>query len=69
MGNITYLRDFKAKKELVTSDRKPLYVSHLTGKITADSTDDDFGTRLARIRASLEKINSIINDLKKLETK
>lgn len=41
--------------------RSPLYVSHATGKITGE----DFGTRLARIRASLDKINGLMSELRR----
>ncbi|MEY4630442.1 MAG: hypothetical protein RIQ81_562 [Pseudomonadota bacterium] len=72
--NIVSLDAFKRRKEsaeeFVRNDRKPLYVSHLTGKI-GDSEKikteaNDFGDRLQRIRTSLDKINKLISDLKTL---
>ncbi len=72
--NIVSLDAFKRRKhsaeEFVRNERKPLYVSHLTGKI--DDTGkikneaNDFGDRLQRIRSSLDKINKLISDLKTL---
>ena len=72
--NIVSLDAFKRRKqsaeEFVRSERKPLYVSHLTGKIGDTSTikneASDFGDRLQRIRTSLDKINKLISDLKTL---
>lgn len=69
---------FKSKQDFsneLTRGRKPLFVDHDTGKIsgTSDGTkhlpaQDDFGDRLFKIRASLERINSLMADLKKLST-
>ena len=78
--NIVNLHDFKRRKEsseeFVRNERKPLYVSHLTGQISASdkATErtkakgeaNDFGDRLHRIRSSLDKINKLISDLKTL---
>ena len=66
-GKVVDLGTFRKRKE--TEDefgrgRKPLYVSHLNGKITGSPhlktpgeghQDDDFGDRLQRIRSSLDK--------------
>lgn len=72
--NVVNLQDFKRRKtsaeEFVRNERKPLYVSHLTGRISdSKNTQDeanDFGDRLQRIRSSLDKINKLIADLKTL---
>jgi len=65
---------FKKKKETerdLAAGRNPLYVSHLDGKVKGSPhlnrpEAEDFGDRLQRIRTSLEKINSLISDLKKM---
>lgn len=74
--NIVSLHDFRRRKEsaeeFVRNERKPLYVSHLTGKISdsdkaeAKAGAADFGDRLQRIRNSLDKINKLISELKTL---
>lgn len=80
MADVVDLREFKRKKkqedELTRGGRTPLYVSHSTGKVTgappsttpkAESpVQSDFGDRLVRIRASLEKINRLMADLKRM---
>jgi len=68
---IINLADYKNKKkaeEDLARGRTPLYVSHATGKVTgnAASKDDDFGSRLERIRTSLNKINSLMHELKQM---
>ena len=76
-SQIVDLASFRKKKEigdeLTRGGRKPLYVSHLSGKVTGMSpqvgrSDDqaDFGDRLQRIRSSLEKINRLMTELKKM---
>ncbi len=65
---------FKKKKETekdLAAGRNPLYVSHLDGKIKGSPhlnrpEAENFGDRLQRIRTSLEKINSLISELKKM---
>ncbi len=71
-GEIVSLVDFRRKKETkeeLGQGRNPLYVSHMQGKNAGsphleNNESEDFGERLRRIRASLERINSIMNDLK-----
>ena len=69
------LAAFRKKKEvaeeLTRGGRNPLYVSHLTGKVTGSPhlrgpESPDFGDRLQRIRSSLEKINRLMSELKKM---
>ena len=69
------LAAFRRKKavdeELTRGGRNPLYVSHLTGKVTGQpgpkgAESPDFGDRLQRIRASLEKINRLMSELKRM---
>ena len=70
------LASFRKKKETeseLARGRQPLYVSHLTGKIDAkagDQTEDaaDFGDLLQRIRTSLDKINRLMSELKRMST-
>lgn len=70
---ITYLNDWKRKKKIdeeLARGRKPLYVSHLDGKIYGSPNKhgkpEEFGTRVARIKSSLERINRLMNELKAL---
>jgi hypothetical protein len=71
--------DFKSFKEKKTMDRdlargrKPLYVSHTNGNVSSnkegaskDGTGADFGDRLVKIRSSLDRINQLMTELKKL---
>lgn len=68
------LAQYKAKKKLeddLARGRTPLYISHLTGKISgnsdinkANAEYESFPNRLARIRASLDKINYLMDELK-----
>lgn len=71
--NITYLRDWKAKKRQEQNQElptRPLYVNHQNGNITGSphNTDPEVGARLARVRASLERINKLMAELKKMST-
>jgi len=73
-GNVVDLSSFRNKKNTeneLSPDRKPLYVSHMQGKVTGSPhfkgpDANDFGDRLTRIRSSLEKINSLMSELKKM---
>jgi len=58
--------DLKTKKPINEKGRTPLYVSHLDGKVYGrpKTEEEDFGDRMQRIRASLEKINQLMADLK-----
>ncbi len=69
------LAAFRKKKDIATEltkgGRNPLYVSHLTGKVSGkpqgnEPASPDFGDRLQRIRSSLDKINRLMADLKKM---
>jgi hypothetical protein len=66
---------FRRKKtdeqDLTRGRSKPLYVSHKDGVISANpghagTTGEDFGDRVSRIKASLERINSLMAELKKM---
>ena len=71
-SNIVDFRNFKEKKEIesdISRGRKPLHMSHSTGKLHGspylnNSETEDFGNRMQRIKASLEKINSLMSELK-----
>jgi hypothetical protein len=72
--NVVDLASFKKKKETqgeFARGREPLYVSHLEGKVTGSPNakkqdGEGFGDRLTRIRSSLEKINRLMADLKRM---
>jgi len=69
---------FKKKQEInneFSRSRKPLFLNKEEGRIsglpdTAKSAtaNEDFGDRLHKIRSSLERINTLMADLKKLST-
>ena len=71
-SNVVDLKNFKRTKELesqLSRGRTPLHVSHLDGKVKGSPhlrrpEADEFGDRMQRIRASLEKINQLMADLK-----
>jgi hypothetical protein len=77
MSQVVDLASFRKRKEvadeLTRGGRSPLYVSHLTGKVTGSPhmkrpESPDFGDRLQRIRSSLEKINRLMTELKKMSS-
>jgi hypothetical protein len=70
---------FKKKSEVnqeVSRGRKPLYLNHDDGRASgtnegaknATSSGEDFGDRLQNIRASLDRINNLMSELKKLSS-
>ena len=73
-GDVVDLAAFRKKKDVgeeFARGRQPLYVSHLTGKVTGSPhlkgpESPDFGDRLQRIRSSLDKINRLMTELKKM---
>lgn len=72
-SNVLDFNQFREKKNVeksISKDRTPLFVSHLDGKIKGSPhfkrpSSEDFGDRLQRIRTSLQKINSLMEELKK----
>lgn len=72
--NVVSLTDFKSKKQIkdqLSQGRNPLFASHLDGKVTGSPhfkrpVAEDFGDRVQRIRTSIEKINKLLGDLKKI---
>lgn len=79
-GKVVSLIEFKQKKAFDESHAKgrstPLYVSHAKGKMTGsphlrgnDGAGDrapDLNEKIQRIRMSLQRINSLMADLKSL---
>ena len=65
MGKVISLLDRKRERQ----GEMPLQVSYLDGEVNNSGghrvTDEDFSARMARIRQSLEKINTLMADLKK----
>jgi len=77
-GKILDFSAFKNKQEInneFSRARKPLFVNSDKGSISGTSdraqpvqVSEDFGDRLQKIRSSLERINTLMADLKKLST-
>jgi hypothetical protein len=73
-GVVVSFADFKNKKivaDNLSRGRQPLYVSHLEGKISCSpnlnsASSQDFADRMQRIKSSLEKINRLMAELKKV---
>lgn len=72
-NNVVSLAQFRAKKhntQELTRGRKPLYVSHLNKTVSSESGDShDLGDRISRIKSSLERINTLMKDLKSMTNK
>ena len=71
--DIASFRKKKSTNEELARGRKPLYVSHSTGKVSGSPhlkgpETADFGDRLSRIRASLDKINRLMSELKRMSS-
>jgi len=70
---------FKKKRETkdaLARGRKPLYVNHAEGSITGSSkanplaaNSEDFADRLVKIRGSLDRINQLMSEIKKLSVR
>lgn len=72
MGDVIDLTKFKKRKVNEESDRPTLFINHQDGKITGSPSatpSPEVGNRLERIRASLEKINRLMFELKELGDK
>ncbi len=75
-GKVFSLHDFRQKKSFATEHapgRKPLYVSHKQGKMSGSPhlenshlENTDLSERVRRIRDSLDKINNLMTELKKM---
>jgi hypothetical protein len=70
MGDVLEFRLRNAEKAGRGTAGKQLRVDHKRGRIAGDPRKGDpvadFGSRLARIRASLEKINRLMDELKRM---
>ena len=72
-SNVVDFTNFKRSRDLddqLSRGRTPLHVSHIDGKVKGSPhlrrpEADDFGDRMQRIKASLEKINQLMGELKK----
>lgn len=67
MGDIIDLESRKNKKRIdeeLARGRNPLYISHKEGSIRPSHDNTDFSDRVSRIRASLEKLNRLMEELK-----
>ena len=72
MGDVIDFKKFKKAKQNVDGDKPTLYVSHVTGKVTGSPNPEKtegLGNRLERIRASLDKINRLMAELKEMGDK
>lgn len=72
-GLVIDLQSFRSRKseeETLARGRSPLYKSYSQENRQTSSAQgselSDFSERITRIRASLEKINALMTDLKKL---
>ena len=72
--NLTEFRNRKSFSEESAQGRKPLFVSHTQGRVTGSphlneshaEESPDISERVRRIRASLDKINNLMDELKKM---
>ncbi len=69
----SFRRKKSEEQDLTRGRSKPLYISHKEGNVTAtpsgslsSSTNENFGDRVSRIKASLDRINSLMAELKKI---
>jgi len=73
-GKVVNFTEFRQKKKVteeLARGRNPLFISHQDGKVKGSPhfkqpQAEDFGDRLQRVRASLDKINRLMAELKKL---
>ncbi len=72
------LENFRRSKTIakhLAKGKTPLYVSHLDGEIRTDNQSkagrgaNDFAARIQRIRRSLERINSLMGQLREKKEK
>lgn len=72
-NEVVNLQNFRTKKleeQSLVRGREPLYMSHGVRGLDSDSKSDknlsDFSDRISNIKRSLDRINLLMNDLKKL---
>lgn len=72
MSDVIDLAKWKRERQRNVEGRKPLYVSHLTGKVTANPPDElereEFKNRLEQIRESNRRIQELMKLLKQMST-
>ena len=78
-SKIVEISAFKKKrdtKEQIARSRKPLYVNSSEGTISdisksskVEAKAEDFGDRLVKIRGSLDRINQLMAEIKKLSVR
>ena len=71
MGKVLEFKPVLKEAELYEERRTPLYIDHKNGRVTGSphfkpQEDIDLGDRVQRIRSSLERINTLMAELKKL---
>lgn len=79
ISKVIELSAFKKKQETkneISRNRKPLYVNEASGAVTGrpnapkqDGKNGDFADRLVKIRGSLDRINQLMSEIKKLSAK
>lgn len=77
VSKVVELSAFKKKRETkedLTRARKPLYVNHADRSVSGDKSAkadsrEDFADRLVKIRGSLDRINQLMTEIKKLSAK
>ncbi len=71
VSQVIDLAQFKQKKEMesqLARGRRPLYVDSKEGRVSGQTQADkaDFSDRLSKIRGSLDRINQLMTEIKKL---
>lgn len=73
MSNVIDLNAARFKKQVredLAKGRTPLYVSYKTGNVTTGEQvlkpKEDFGDKLGKVKQSLERINNLMDELRKL---
>ncbi len=73
--DLTHFRKTKQTQVDLARSRKPLYLSHAGKSVSGEKSgfqfkqDGTFAERLVRIKSSLEKINNLMEELKRLSDK
>jgi len=79
VSKVVQLASFKKKRETqeeLARARKPLYVNHADGAISGTQAgaknggaNEDFADRLGKIKGSLDRINQLMAEIKKLSAR
>ena len=73
--SLSAFKQKKASRDEIARGRQPLYMSHDDGVVsgrnraTEHKGEENFGDRMHKIRASLDRINTLMSELKKLSSK